>query len=72
MKLYIGVTNNDELVYIEWDKCDNEQRKTFSLCGGTYEDPKTEEEGENEARETLSNSSYWNDLGYIDNICFLT
>ncbi len=66
MKLYIGVTNDDELLYIEWDKADNEERKHFSLSGGTYREPKTETEGEEEARETLSSSDYWEGLGYYD------
>lgn len=65
-KLYIGVTKDDELLYIEWDKNYNEQRKTFSLTGGTYREPKTETEGEEEARKTLSSSDYWEDLGYYD------
>ena len=66
MKLYIGVTNDNELYFIDWDKCDNEQRKTFTLCGGTYGNPKTETEGREEARKSLSSSDYWEELGYYD------
>lgn len=68
MKLYIGVTNDDELLYIDWDKADNEQRKRFSLSGGTYREPKTETEGEEEARETVSSFDYWDELYNIKNI----
>jgi len=71
MRLYIGVTKGEELYYIEWDKVDNEQRKTFTLSGGCYDEPKTEEEGENEAKKVLSDSSYWRDLDYINDECFL-
>jgi hypothetical protein len=67
MKLFIGVTKQDELYFIEWDKVDNEQRKTFTLSGGLYNSPKTEEQGEEEAKETLKDSSYWEDLGYLNN-----
>lgn len=65
MKLYIGITKEDELIYIEWDKVDNEERKTFSLCGGTYGNPKTEEEGEEEARKVLRTREYWEDIGML-------
>jgi len=68
MKLYIGVTNNDELYFIEWDKCDNEQRKTFSLCGGCYKEPKTEDEGREEAQERLSTSEYWEEIYNMDEL----
>jgi len=68
MKLYIGVTKEDELYFIEWDKCDNEQRKTFSLCGGCYDDPKTEREGEEESRERLSSSEYWEEIYNMDEL----
>jgi len=67
MKLYIGVTKDDELYFIEWDRVKNQQKNTFSLCGGCYNEPVTEEEGENKAREVLNNSSYWEDLGYLSN-----
>lgn len=67
MKLYIGITNDNELYFIEWDKTYNEQRKTFSLCGGCYNEPKTEEEGEQEAFNVLSDSSYWEEIGYLNN-----
>lgn len=72
MKLYIGVTKEDELYFIEWDKIENKQRKTFSLCGGCYNEPKTEEQGEEEAREVLNNPDYWEGLGMIDSKSFLT
>jgi len=71
MKMYIGVTNDDELLYIEWDKVDNEQRKTFSLSGGTYRDPKTEAEGRDEARKVLRTRDYWEDLDMIKGESFL-
>jgi hypothetical protein len=66
MKLYIGVTKNEELYYIDWDQVDNEQRKTFSLCGGSYNEPLTEEQGEEKAREVLESGEYWEDLGYLE------
>lgn len=72
MKLYIGVTKDKELYCIEWDKVNNEQRKVFYLCGETYSEPKTESQGEEEARKVLSTSDYWKDLGMIDNKSFLT
>jgi hypothetical protein len=72
MKLYIGVTKDEELYYIEWDKADNEQRKTFTLSSGTFNEPKTEQQGEQEAKERLSTSDYWDDLGMIDQKSFLT
>ena len=72
MKIYIGVTKDNELYYIEWDRVDNQQRKTFSLSGGCYDEPKTEEQGEQEAKEVLKDSSYWDDLGLIDSKSFLT
>lgn len=62
MKLYIGITNEDELYFIEWDKVDNEQRQTFTLCGGTYDNPKTETEGGDEAREKLESGEYWEEI----------
>jgi len=68
MKLYIGVTKDNELYYINWDKCENQQRKTFTLTGGCYDNPKTEAEGEEEARETLSDSEYWEELYNIDEL----
>lgn len=72
MKIYLGIDNNDELIYLEWDKIDNKQRNTFSLCGGSYNEPKTETQGEENARETLKDSSYWDDLGMLDKNSFLT
>lgn len=72
MKIYIGVTKDNELYYIEWDKVYNQQRKTFSLSGGTYGDPVTETQGEENARETLRDSSYWDELGMINRESFLT
>ena len=71
MKIYIGVNKDDELYYIEWDKVRNEQQKTFSLCGGTYDNPKTEKQGEEEAREVLKDPSYWDDMGLINKDSFL-
>lgn len=71
MKIYIGVTKDNELYYIEWDRVDNQQRKTFSLCGGTYNNPITETQGENEARETLKDSQYWSDLDMLKENSFL-
>lgn len=71
MRLYIGVTKDNELYFIEWDKVNNLQRKTFTLSGGCYGEPVTEQTGETQARERLSESDYWDDLGYIDSKCFL-
>lgn len=68
MKLYIGVTNDKELYYIEWDKAYNEERKTFSLCGGCYNEPKTEQDGEQEAFNTLSNFDYWDEIYNLKDI----
>lgn len=68
MRLYLGVTTEDELYFIDWDKADNEQRKTFSLCGGCYDNPKTEKEGEDEAYERLSSSDYWEELYNLDEL----
>ena len=59
MKLYIGTDKTDELVYLEWDKVENEQKKYFSLCGGSYREPMTEEEGEEKAKEYLEDGELW-------------
>jgi len=66
MKIYIGIDKDEELIYLEWDKINNIERKTFSLSGGSYREPITEEEGEERAREVLENGDYWEDLGYIN------
>ena len=67
MKLYIGITKSDELVYIEYDPLEDKQQNYFSLCGGTYDTPKTEQEGEEEARKRLSTREYWEDIGLLPN-----
>jgi|TARA_Y100000034_G_scaffold114835_1_gene151345 hypothetical protein len=72
MKLYIGVTQDNELYYIKWDKVRNEQTKTFSLSGGTYSEPVTEEQGEQNAFNVLSTSEYWEDIGDFQSNSFLS
>ena len=59
MKLYIGTDESDELVYLEWDKVENEQKGYFSLCGGSYREPMTETEGEQKAEEYLEDGEGW-------------
>jgi len=59
MKLYIGTDKNDELVYLKWDKVENEQKKYFSLTGGSYREPITESGGETKAKEYLEDGELW-------------
>jgi len=59
MKVYLGTTKNDELIYLEWDKINNKQRKVFSLKGGSYSNPLTEEEGEQRAKDILKEGEEW-------------
>ena len=59
MKVYLGTDKNDELVYLEWDKAENKQKKCFSLCGGSYREPITESEGEQRAKEYLDDGEGW-------------
>lgn len=59
MKIYIGIDQHDELIYLEWDKADNQERKTFTLSGGTYREPLTESQGEERAKEYLEDGELW-------------
>lgn len=72
MELFIGIDKNNELVCLEWDKENNRQRKTFSLCGSSYNSPINEEQGEEEARNVLSTAEHWDDLGMLESKSFLT
>jgi len=66
MKLYIGTTNDNELYYIEFDFEEARQKQYFSLCGGTYNEPKTEKQGREDAYKTLKDADYWDDIGMLD------
>ena len=59
MKLYIGTDKSDELVYLEWEKVENEQKGYFSLSGGSYREPMTESEGDSKAKEYLEDGDSW-------------
>ncbi len=68
MELFIGVDKNKELVSLEWDAEENRQKNHFSLCGSSYNNPKTEEEGESEARELLESGDYWDGIYNLNNM----
>ena len=59
MKIFIGIDKYNELVYLQWDKAENQQRNMFSLSGGTYRDPITEGKGEENARKYLEDGELW-------------
>ena len=59
MKIYIGTDKHEELIYLEWDKVNNQERKMFTLSGGNYREPLTESQGEERARESLEDGEIW-------------
>jgi len=69
-KICIGVTEDNELVFInlEIGSCNNEH---FTITHDTYEGVIEEERGEEEARERLEDSDYWDELGFLNKDCFL-
>jgi len=69
-KICIGITEGNELVFIkiEIGSCDNNH---FTITHRTYDGIIDEETGEQEARERLEDSSYWNEIGYLKEDCFL-
>ena len=85
IKLFVGITKDNELIQATLDISERDKYNNNGLCGLKEKGIKTfwintdiyrniidEETGEDEARETLSDSEYWNDLGMIDQKSFLT
>ena len=70
--LFLGINKDNELIVLELN-CNDMNKETYYYisCSG-YRDIKDEETGEQEAREVLKYSDYWDDLGMIDRKSFLT
>lgn len=69
-EICIGINKDNELVFIncEIGSCDNDH---YTITHNTYDNIITETQGESEARDRLSNRDYWDDLGMLDENCFL-
>lgn len=64
-ELFVCIGEDNELYSINWDENTDKRNKTFSLSGTSYNDLIDDEKGEEQARELLEDSSYWEELGYL-------
>jgi len=74
--LFIGINKEGDLVNLELNFNDlNKGTKFYNphfyLTPHGYTDIKDEETGEQEARERLQDKSYWDEIGFIKDDCFL-
>lgn len=64
-ELFICITENKTLHSIEYD---NNSKDYFSLCGSSYNNPISEKQGKQEAKDRMSDSDYWEEIGYLPDI----
>lgn len=71
-KIFIGISKDKELCELEFNKNFMNKEKYIYFTPHWYRGIVSETEGEENAREILSESDYWDEIGMLDKKSFLT
>jgi hypothetical protein len=65
MKLFVAITEDNEVFCIDLDKTYAQKQKYISIHINGYREMLDDESGEEKARDELEDESYWEGLGYF-------